>query len=59
MFCKGIFLKTEDCVEAGCISRAKSSDVEESTEQSKQLIPWYWIILAYQDINLLEPEFYI
>ena len=51
MFCTGILLKTEDCVGAGCILRATSSYVGENTEQSKQLIPWYWIILAYQDIN--------
>jgi hypothetical protein len=51
MFCKGIFLKNEDGVGEGCTLRAKLSYVGENTEQSKQLIPRYWIILAYQDIN--------
>jgi len=49
--CTGIFLKTEDCVGAECILCAKSSYVGENTEQCKQLTPWYWIILAYQNIN--------
>ena len=30
---------------------AKSSYAGENRKQSKQLIPPYWIILAYQDIN--------
>jgi len=55
LMCKVILCAKSSYVQSHLMCKvilcAKSSYAGENRKQSKQLIPPYWIILAYQDIN--------